>query len=84
MITEAILYFITVIIKGVVSVLPEASMPDWLNSSINSITQYVIQWNFIFPMTNLVYLILFFLSIETAVLTIYGVNAIIKLVRGSG
>lgn len=84
MITEAILYFITQIIRGAVYLLPDATFPDWIANGQSGLVDYMVKWNFLFPWTAFLGLVGFILLVEGAVLTIYGVNAIIKVVRGSG
>lgn len=84
MITEALLYFITAIINGAAAHLPTASFPTWINDRIDGLAYYVQQWNFLFPADNFVLLLTFIFICEAAILTIWGVNAIVKVVRGSG
>jgi len=64
--------------------LPYASFPDWINNSLDSITQFFIDWSFILPMTTIIYFVGFIVSVEMSILLLYFINSIIKIVRGSG
>jgi len=84
MILNFILFLFTEVINTASALLPTASLPSWFTTTANILTQYFINWNFIFPMTSFLLLLAFFITVELAVIAFYGVNAIIKVVRGSG
>jgi len=84
MITNFILFIIAEVINGASYILPTASMPSWFSGGVATISYYFVSWNFIFPIANFLLLIAFFISVELAVLAVFGFNAIIKVVRGSG
>jgi len=84
MIVNFILYIITEAINLATAVLPVATLPSWFTDSISTVTGYFLNWGFIFPMSSFLLLVGFFVSVELAILAIFGVNAIIKVVRGSG
>lgn len=84
MITNAILYFFTAIIRTANSILPEAEMPVSMANTISTITQYKMWFNFILPANSLIILVAFIATLEIAIISLYGANYVVKLVRGSG
>lgn len=84
MITNFLLFILTELINSTIGKLDVATFPDWLDTGIDTLSYYIQQWNFIFPMSNFILFITFIFLVETAILTIFAVNYIIKIARGSG
>lgn len=84
MIVNFILFLFTQVIIAAVLVLPDASLPTWITDFTTTLQAYFLNWGFIFPISSFLLLLGFFITVETAILAFYGVNAIIKVVRGSG
>lgn len=84
MIVNLILILINFVLEPLTLALPSATLPTWITGKYDSIIYNIQTWNFILPMSSIVLLIAFFVLVEGTILTVYGVNAIIKIVRGSG
>lgn len=84
MILNVLLIILTLIVEGLNAILPTAELPDWISSGITDISLKFESWNFFLPMDNFVLLLTLIVMFEGAILSIYGILAIIKIVRGSG
>lgn len=84
MIPNLFLLMIKLIFDSLSSVLPSAELPTWITETSTSVTYYVNVWSFTINFEHFLYLLAYFIAFELAILAIFGINAIIKVLRGSG
>ena len=86
MIITAFLNIIYYFIVMTVGLLPTIdSLPTGLNSALDSFLSIIAQWNAVIPIfSDMLVIVLLMFSIETGILTLMGINWVIKKATLSG
>jgi len=84
MIIDGILFLINQILSGMVSLLPTSSgFPSQVDNAINNVAGYIHTWDDLVPSDDIFDAILFLISINIAIFSVWGTLWVFKYIRGN-
>ena len=82
MIIDFLINIFTSVTGAIFNILPNASLPDGVNSALETFVPYLAQANAVFPINTIFVVISIILTIEIIILTFQGFVYLYKLLPG--